>query len=214
MVFGSGFVWLLVTPVIFIILLALYLWSKGPWLVQWLRGTSGFLLMGVAVIGVFLLFDLASYRALSEEKPLTTVSIEKMAKQEFTVVMTMPDGEQRSFVLFGDQWQLDVRLLVWHRQLLALGVESLYRLDRIAGRYMSLEQEREAKRSVYSLENSKGIDLWQLAKKYQFGVDAQFGSAVYMPLQDGALFSVYQTARGLTARPMNTIAEQSLDNPW
>ena len=212
--FDSGLIWLLVAPVILVVLLALYLWSKGPWLSQWCRGTSGFLLIGLAVVGVFLLFDLASYRALSEEKPLTTVSIEKMAEQEFNLVMTMPDGQQRFFVLFGDQWQLDVRLLVWHKGLLALGIDSLYRLDRIAGRYMALEQEREDKRSVYALDNSKGLDFWQLAKKYRLGVDARFGSAVYMPLQDGALFSVYRTGRGLTARPMNAIAEQSLQNPW
>lgn len=212
--FENNVVGLLLIPVVMLLIGAFYIWGRGAWFRQWLRGSAGLVLLAASLVGVFLLVDLASYRALVDEKPLTVVSMKQLDQQEFQLQMTMADGIQRNFTMYGDQWQLDVRLLVWQRTLLAIGVDSLFRLERISGRYLSLEQERSAARSVYALDSSKGMDIWNLAKKYSFGVDAQFGSAVYMPLVDGGIFSVYRTGRGLVARPMNDVAKQSLRTAW
>jgi len=45
-------------------------------------------------------------------------------------------------------------------------------------------------------------------------LDAQFGSAVYMPLVNGAVYSVQLTPKGLIARPLNDVAEQALQGEW
>lgn len=193
------------------------LWRKG-WIGQWLRGTAGIallLLMGsMAMAG----FDLLKYRALSEQEDLATVYIDQAGDQLFDVTIETPDHSRTHYQVRGDQWQLDVRLLVWKGPFLALGADPLYRLDRLSGRYLSLEQERTAERSVYALSDTDSFaaafDIWSWLKNYDLWLDADFGSAVYMPMGDGVIYDVYRTPRGIVARPANERAVQAVTIDW
>jgi hypothetical protein len=51
----------------------------------------------------------------------------------------------------------------------------------------------------------RNFDLW---------LDADFGSAVYMPMENGAVFSVVRTNKGLVARPVNDVAEEAIAGQW
>ena len=200
--------------VVLALVCAFWCWGRQPWLKQWIRGSCGFVFVAVATVGIFLIVDLASYKILLREKPITTVSVYEIGKQEYDVTLVDEEGKERRFIIFGDQWQLDVRLLLWKTPWSLLGVDSLYRLDRISGRYLSLEQERNGERSVYALETSKGLDFWQIVGDKAIGVDAHYGSAVYLPLVNGAVFAVYKTAKGLIARPVNEVAESAVNGNW
>ena len=90
-----------------------------------------------------------------------------------------------------------------------------YRLDRLSGRYYSLEEENSSPRTIYSLTSSSGvIDVWQWLHEYGLAwniIDASYGSATYLPMEDGALFSVSLSANGLIARPLNDRAQAAVD---
>lgn len=205
---------------IFVLLICLALmamavfWWQRDWFVQWLKGSAGFALLALAIFLFFSLWDIWSYQSLNKESPLVTVSIYEMGPQEFDLTLADNQGKEQRFRIRGDQWQLDVRLLTWQGPIAALGATPLYRLDRLSGRYLSLEQERNDERTLYNLHPSSGFDLWSLLYKHGFWLDAQYGSAVYMPLVNGAVYAVKLTPKGLIARPLNDVAEQALGTNW
>lgn len=196
-----------------ITLIVLLWWGRG-WFVQWLKGSAGFILLIVSAVAVFMLADIWSYRQLLEEQPLATVSVYQLDDQVFDLTLMDDNGTEHRFKILGDQWQLDVRLLVWKGPLAAAGMMPLYRLDRVSGRYLSLEQERTAERTVYSLSSSRWFDLWDALHGHHLWLEAESGRAVFMPLVNGAVFSVQLTPKGLMARPMNDVAEQALQTAW
>ena len=189
-------------------------WKGREWFVYWLKGSIGFAMLFACISAAFALADLWSYRQLMHEEPLATLSVYQLGDQAYDVTLAQPDGQEERFKITGDQWQLDARLLTWVGPLASAGALPLYRLDRLSGRYLSLEQERTAERSVYSLTESRWFDLWQSVHGANLWLDAQFGSAVYMPLTNGAVFSVHLTPKGLIARPVNEVAETALQSDW
>lgn len=190
------------------------LWRNRGWFLQWLKGSLGFVLLFFVLICLLAMSDLWSYKRATQESPIATVQVFALGPQEFDVTLATPDGNERRYQVLGDQWQLDVRLLSWKGPLAAAGALPLYRLDRLSGRYLSLEQERTNKRSLYSLADSRWFDLWEQLHKYSFWLDAHYGSAVFMPLANGAVYSVNLTPKGMLARPINDAAEDALSRPW
>ena len=113
-------------------------------------------------------------------------------------------------MLAGDEWQLDARVLKWKGWANLLGLDAQYRLERVSGRYRQIEQERKDERTVYALSENPGIDLWTMSidhRRWLPFVDAVYGSAVYLPMADGARYEVSITQSGLVARPVNDVAE-------
>lgn len=191
--------------------LVVRLWYRQSWLKHWLRGTTGLCLLAVMLVFVVVIGDIWSYHNLLIERPLATIDVKRKQAQVFDVSVVIPSHNQPThYDVYGDQWQMDVRLLTWDGPIAALGVAPLYRLERLSGRYLSLEQERSAKRSVYAMSPSPWVDVWSFVRNIDVWLHADYGAAVYMPLQDGAVFGVYVTARGLEAKPMNAIAKDAV----
>ena len=106
------------------------------------------------------------------------------------------------FMLAGDEWQLDARVLKWKGWANLLGLDAQYRLERVSGRYRDIEQERKDERTVYALSENPGVDLWTLSIEYPRWlpfVDAVYGSATYLPMADGARYEVSITQSGWLA---------------
>lgn len=186
---------------------------RQSWFMQWLKGTFGLLLVALAIYLSFFAFNLYGYHQLMEEEPVATVSFREIDDQEFqaTVSRTGSD-DKRDFRLRGDLWQLDARIIKWKGIFSLLGVHPGYQLDRIAGRYISLEAERSSERTVYSLHRKGvGFDLWESARNgWNPLVDARYGSATYLPMADGAIFEVTLSSTGLVGRPLNDSAEEAM----
>ena len=56
---------------------------------------------------------------------------------------------------------------------------------------------------IEELEETSGFDVWDLARKsgeWLPGVDAVYGSSVFLPMEDAAAFEVSMTRTGLIAR--------------
>ena len=90
----------------------------------------------------------------------------------------------------------------------------MFRLERIAGRYRDIDAERSAPHSVYRLHGDDSFDVWTVVRAAHLPwVDARYGSAVYLPMADGAAFVVSVGPGGLVARPRNDAARAAV-NGW
>jgi len=195
-------------------ILSLKLLLKGDWLLGLIKGLIGLVAFLGAIFAVGIALDFYSYQQLSKETPVATISFAKKGRQTYVATITEEKGIKRVFNLKGDLWQLDARLIKWTGALASIGLEPGYKLDRISGRYLSLEQERSGSRSVFSLHESKNpVDIWELVSTYLpkgLIIDATYGSATYLPMTDDAIFAVTLSSNGLVARPMNEPAKQAV----
>jgi hypothetical protein len=177
---------------------------------------AGLLLLSAAAVAFLITSNLHTYARLTHEEPVAEIVFEARGGQRFAATLTqVPDGEMQTFILAGDEWQLDARVLKWRGWANLLGLDAQYRLERVSGRYRDIEQERHDERTVYALSENPGIDLWTLSTQYPRWlpfVDAVYGSATYLPMADGARYQVSITQSGLIARPLNPAATAAAGN--
>ena len=205
---------ILIAVAFVVIVLAGRLLFRGSWLLGWLKGMTGVILVAAAFFLATAAIDFYSYSNLKKEQAIATLGFTRQGAQHFKVSVVEPDGLERLYDLKGDLWQLDARILKWNDALAALGLSTGYRLDRLSGRYYSLEDESGEERSLHQLNpGSKQLDIWQLlhSSGYSLGfLDANYGSATYLPMADGALFAVTLSNTGLLARPLNEPARDAV----
>ncbi len=190
------------------------LWRK-QWFLGWLRGICGMLLLAATLFFLAVAWDMWGYRQVLSETTIATLSFDQVEPQYYRVTLTESNGTEREFELHGDQWQLDAKMIKPAGALARWGVKPAYRLDRLSGRYYTLEDERNAPRSLYQLEGSlQGLDVWQWLKSPKLNIswiDATYGNAAYVPMEDGALYEVNLTFSGLIARPLNRQAKLAVE---
>ncbi len=71
--------------------------------------------------------------------------------------------------------------------------------------------ERRAR--VHALAEDPGLDFWSLLRKHHQYVplaDALYGSAVYVPMAEGAEYAVTVSTSGLVVRPGNEAARKAV----
>ncbi|MBV1880490.1 MAG: hypothetical protein KUG82_02595 [Pseudomonadales bacterium] len=196
-----------------------FLLIKRGWFVAWLKGTLGLVLLVAALFFAALSLNFYSYKQLMEESSVATVSFKRLSQQRYQATVAEASGREQTFDIQGDLWQLDARFMKWNGLLAGMGFTPGYKLDRIQGRYLSLEQERAESRTVYSLaEPEIGFDLWTYVYngKLTSGswipwLDAKYGSATFLPMADGGIFSVTASNTGLVARAVNQRAEVAIE---
>lgn len=153
-------------------------------------------LLGVSMLG---------YARLLQDADVAQLEFHQLAPQRFELGLAARDMPVQHFELSGDEWQLDARVLRWQLPAALAGAPPLYRLERISGRYADIGQEREALRSVHALSDRAFPDLWTLRRQFPEAlafVDADYGSAAYLPMLDGARYTVRLNPRGgLVAQP-------------
>ncbi len=199
-----------------VLLVALRLLLGGHWFMGWLRGTCGFVVLALAGLIALIGYDISTYTALPpEQKPLVTLTFQAQGAQRYEV--TLGQGkETRTVMLEGDLWQLDLNLLRWKSLAELIGLESGYRLERLSGRYLAVEQQNLARHGrVVLSEKPLGMDIWQslqLGQRDMYLVEAQALRVDYMPIADGASYAVELAPTGLLARPLNAAATEALKN--
>jgi hypothetical protein len=183
------------------------------WFLAWLRGTFGLAFVALALLVGVVAYDLRSYDARVEGKPLVTLSFAADGPQRYRVNL-LEGGEEREVILEGDLWQLDARLLGWKGLAALIGLEPGYRLEQLSGRFLAIEQQQNARHDQVQLAQSPyGIDLWRwlrLSQRDLFLFDPQAARVTYLPIADGAAFAVSLSPTGLLAQPMNQAANQAL----
>lgn len=163
--------------------------------------------------GAMLAASLHTYARLSQEQEAARAVFRELAPKRYEMLLVLKGEAARSFEIRGDEWQIDARVLKWKGLGTLLGLDTLYRFERLSGRYADTGQEKSAPRSVYPLAAETSFDLWSLLKEHQRWLplaDALYGSATYAPMADGAQFSINVSTTGLLVRPLNEPAKKAL----
>ncbi|MDD1507393.1 hypothetical protein [Pseudomonas sp. CNPSo 3701] len=204
--------WATALLALLVLFIALRILFGGRWFLAWLRGTSGLIFLAASALVGLVAYDLSRYEPLPANKPLLALSFHRTAN--VYQVDILENGVQRSVNLEGDLWQLDVRLLQWKGLAALIGLEPGYRLEKINSRFLSIEQQSQARYTQAELTSSLyGVDLWRWLRLGQhdlFMFDAQARRVTYLPMADQAVFNVSLTPTGLLAEPMNEAAHQAL----
>jgi hypothetical protein len=161
------------------------------------------LLCGAITLGVH------GYRMFTQEALAATIKTEPLGPHHFRATVTLPDSSLHLFDLAGDAVYVDAHVLKWRPIGTLLGLQTVYELDRIAGRYQALSDEQTLERTVYSLAAKKPFDAFDLARSYWIlrpFVDAEYGSATFIGATGpgGATYEVRVSTTGLLVRPSRT----------
>ena len=178
------------------------------------RSLAGGVVTGAAgSASILLAFSYYGYGRLIDEQLVSQIQFSQSAPGEY-VARVMIDGEtDRLFTLRGDEWQMDARVVNWKPPATLLGLDPIYQLDRLSGRYSDIDDEKNEQRTVHALSEEMTLDVWHVARKFPAlmpGVDAYYGTATYLPMADGARFEVTLSRTALLARPVNAQAEQAV----
>ncbi|MGO4399072.1 hypothetical protein [Achromobacter sp. PAB15] len=169
------------------------------------RRLFGLMLVLLGCVSGLLALSLVQFFRLTTDESVARVEIAQQTDGQFQLTTTAPGIGPKQYVLYGDQWQIDARVVRWKLPALMAGVPPLYRLERLSGRYSDTAREASATRSVHALDDWPAPDLGSLKKSFPNWlpfVDVQFGSGAYMPMFDGAKYQVFMDPRGaLFIRP-------------
>jgi hypothetical protein len=173
----------------------------------------GFCFLLAAAAAWLLGSSLLTYERLTHEQPAAEILLSRLGDRYYRATLTYPSNLAQSFELRGDEWQIDARVLKWRGLANIAGFDTVYRLERIGGRYRDIDSERSAPRTVHVLNANARIDAWELARRYKEyvpWVDALSGSATFLPMADGALYQVSVSQSGLVARPLNQAGREAV----
>jgi hypothetical protein len=180
----------------------------------------GGLLLAVTAAVSLAALDVLTYRRMTYERPIATIELHQKGARLFDAVLTEPPVDaaaqpsSATYLMHGDEWRLEARVLKWKPWANMIGLNTQYRLDRLSGRYEDTESELHAERSVYDLRaaSKNRVDLWKLARhdrRFTPMVDTLYGGGVFMPMADGAKYEVWLTQSGMIARPVNEAANRA-----
>lgn len=171
-----------------------------------LRTLAGLFLLALGCVAATIAVGIQGYRALTREDVAARLIVRPAGPQRFAATVRFPDGREATFDLAGDEIYVDAHILKWKPLANMLGLHTGYELDRVAGRYRSVEQERAGPRTIYSLARTKPVDLFDLRQRYTFLaplLDAEYGSATFVPVTQPAEFELRVSTTGLLIREVD-----------
>lgn len=154
-------------------------------------------LMGTVTVGI------QGYRALTHEEVAARIVVQPAGPQRFAATFRFADGREATFELAGDEIYVDAHILKWNPLANVLGLHTSYELDRVAGRYHGIKEERSAARTVHALGPDRPVDLFALRRRYAFlapVLDAEYGSATFVPVTQAAELELRISTTGLLIR--------------
>ena len=178
---------------------------------------GGVLLIGAGAIGLVGL-NMQTYTRLTHEQLAAQVKLEWTGPDSYNAIVQRADkygllGPEEVYPLTGDSFRMEADVITFKPWANVLGVDALYRFDRIQGRFDSEAKEEADPPKPHSMRNEKGINVFRLpmGESNPFErVDAEFINGVAVPMADGAIYEVQMSQRGLIPRAKNEIAEQAV----
>ena len=167
------------------------------------RTLSGLLLLALGALAGTITLGVQGYRALTHEEVAATILVQPAGPQRFTATFRFPDGRQSVYELAGDEIYIDAHILKWKPLANWVGLHTAYELDRVAGRYHAIGEERAGARTVHALGPERPVDLYGLRRRHEFLsplLDAEYGSATFVPVTRPAQFELRVSTTGLLIR--------------
>ena len=167
------------------------------------RVLGGLLLASLGALAGTISVGMIGYRALTREDVAARITVKPAGPKRFEATFRFPDGRQATYQLAGDEVYVDAHIIKWHPYANMIGLHTAYELDRVAGRYHDINDEKSAARTIHPLAREKPIDLYGIRKRFEFLApvfDAEYGSASYVPVTKPAEFELRVSTTGLLIR--------------
>lgn len=175
-----------------------------------MRVLLGGLLIAVGGLAGAIAVGVQGYTALTLESVAARITVQPIAPQRFQANFRFPDGAIATYELAGDEIYVDAHILKWKPIASMIGLHTLWSLDRVAGRYRSIEQERSGARTVYRLNDEPAINLFALRQRFVSLAplyDAEYGSASFVPADSPAELELRVSSSGLLLRPVAKVVQ-------
>jgi len=161
------------------------------------------LALGLLVLAL-LAWNLFTFQRLTDEAPVAVLRFSAIEPQVWQAELRSGDFcATRSYRLTGDEWRLDARFLKWKPWANLLGMDAMYRLERLSGRYRSVADENLRQPSAHDIADRPLIDLAQYAGRESgnwMPLDTLFGSSVYETIDPDYRYVVFRSQSGLLVR--------------
>jgi hypothetical protein len=203
---------------VLLLVLALFHTARGRFRHGGLHAGGGVVLGLVALCAGLIVLSTQTYARLTTERPVAEVTIAALhpALQTYRVTVRRLDGTDlvTSCDVQGDEWLMSAAVQKWRPWMNILGLDSTYTLDQVANKYFSAARGNGRRITACDLEGSPpawmphGLTEWLMDQAE--ASQRHFGSAVYMPLTDGAIYRVIMTQSGLNADAVNPIAKSAV----
>ena len=197
----------ILTLSILFIVMGIRRFFRGKIVSAGIQSLSGATLFLAGMLFMSIAANLYSYDRLTYEQDIAKLTFSQLGRQQFRAEITYLNPKNvEQFLIHGDEWQIDARVIKWHGWAQLLGLNAQFRLERISGRYLDIEEEQLKPRTVYALNSGDEIDYWKLIRNYKKWlpwIDAHYGSAAYLPMADNTTYSISLTQSGLIARKNN-----------
>lgn len=167
------------------------------------RLLTGLLLVSLGSLAGAISVGMLGYRALTREDVAAHIFVKPAGKQLFTATLRFPNGSEKTFQVAGDEIYVDAHILKWHAYANMIGLHTAYELDRVAGRYHDVKDERSAPRTVHALARERAVDLYGLRQRHAFLevlLDAEYGSATFVSVTKPAEYELRVSTTGLLIR--------------
>ena len=183
------------------------------------HATSGLVLALATLCVGLLVVNTQSYVRLTAERPVAEVTVAALhpALQIYRVTVRRLDDADLTVAcdVQGDEWLMSAAVQKWKPWVNILGLDSTYTLDQMANKYFSAGRGNGRLITACDLRGAPpvvdiapGLTNWLMARAR--AEQRRFGSAVYMPLTDGAIYRVVMTQSGLNAQAVNPIAQAAV----
>lgn len=158
----------------------------------------------LVVLALLLASNLYTYHRLTDEAPIAELHFRQLAPQQYLATIAYGDFcHAEQYTLYGDQWRLDAQFLKWRPWANLLGLDALYRIERLSGRYVAVAAENAGPHRAHRLFPQQRLDLPAMLDRYDGAlspVDTLFGSSVYDSMDENVLYRVYRGQSGLLVR--------------
>ena len=163
------------------------------------------LLFLFCALALFIYLNLRSYRAFTHEDLVAKVICSPAPRGQlydmslrYTPIVKDKLREERVYLLNGNQWLIEGEILKWKPVFNILGLNTLYKITRISGRYLFTNQQNSPAQTMYTLNGGTDylwIMLHRLQNFFPF-IEAVYGNGAYTFPDRKASFGVYVTTSG------------------
>lgn len=204
----------------FALVTLLLAWSR--WLAGRRLAAAGHVAMAIAAAAVALLMwsvtaGLESYEPVLRDQPIASLFVERTGPQRFRATLTrLPAGRVQVFELTGDQWRVEARTLDWLGLAAQIGLDRMYRLERLSTRATRPLSGPATAGSSFSLGTDAPNDLWargRTSPAWMRHVHGGHAGGPWRPLANAALFTIRLDGATLRVEPGNEAAAAAMKPP-
>jgi len=197
----------------FALVALLLAWSR--WLARRRLAAAGHVAMAIAAAaGALLMWSvtagLKSYEPVLQGQPIAGLYVERTGPQRFRATLTrLPAGRIQVFELSGDQWRLEARTLDWQGLAAQIGLDRMYRLERLSTRAKRPLSSPETAGASFSLGTDAPNDLWargRTSPAWMRHVRGGHADGAWRPLADATLFTIWLDGQALRVDAANEAA--------